>query len=720
MKKKFTIRLAVRVLTFIITFALFSGCELEAPGTNVLAVKLYTFSDTFLKGGVAHFFAEVIGVADQDVIWAVLGNNGEELSKEQMIAEGLEFTRAPNGVENTLLRRAEIFLTIPENYPHSSIKVRAAYANARLVENPRNYGVVTIKLIPREFSERPSKLHITNVHKGYSRESTSQLSAEVDWGDADKPENPEDIDLEAVVWHIVAGNTHSTNIGKADGKLSVDKFQRIGANLIITATLIHFGISDSVEAIVYPDFYLEITAPKEGVVRGEEGKIDTSILVSSTLNDRNYAVRWSIQNVGYKEDENGRVIKLGRPARAIIDKDGVLTVSDTEPGDEYNANSKEGYLIVEAASWEYPDITERCKVTVKGSTPKTPATQKIRFIHAGNRSTFALDWDGFLWSWGYGGSGILADGTTSNRTTPEQVNNTIPLAFVTSGGSGDEPKAPLPYALAIAEDGTLWAWGSNEKGKTGLKKDSSFESKPMQVGTNNQWVHVSAGTTHSLGVQKDGTLWAWGESPYTGLGAATPFVAEPKQVGTSTNWMFAAAGEKHSAAVQKDGTLWVWGSNSEFQLGSNNSSEVLRSPRHLNAFDNTRIHTILTGRGFSAAIDENGVLWVWGAGSPDKKPRTLPEKVSTSDVVLHSASLHTTGDHIFAIDTKGKPYGFGNSDGMLGEPVSDTFVLLSELLSVTGTSISAGSAGRRHILALSADYSIFAIGDNLYGEAKGF
>jgi len=658
---------------------------------------------------MAHFIAEVSGSQDNSVTWAVLDENGHEHWEDEM-PEGLEFKTLSEG---GTVQAGEIFLSIPVDYPAETITVRAKYANARVTDDPRNYGDATITLVDLDLSSLPEKIEITNDLKGFFRGSLVLFESEVKWENDKKPEvNHPDIDLEAVVWHIVEGETDKTFIGARNGLLAVDQFQRVGATITIRATLIHFGLRSSFTAEVRPDFSIEIIPPKEGVVRGKVVSIGATVLVSGMPNSQNDAVRWSIQNVGYRE-ANGQVVNLGRPARAFI-VDGVLTVSLYEEGDGYDSNSNEGYLMVEVTSWAYPDIIERCKVTIKGAAPRIPEP-KIRFMHAGNRSSLAIDWEGFLVSWGYGGSGILGNGKTSNSENPVSVDASTKFAFVTSGGAGDEPDMPLPYALAIAEDGTLWAWGSNEKGKTGLTTDSSFESRPMQVGQSNQWVHVSAGNTHSLGIQKDGTLWAWGESLYTGLSTAASAVTEPQQVGTSTNWMLAEAGEKHSVAVQKNGTLWVWGSNNESQLGISNEAALVQFPALLDAFDNTRISKAYTGREFSAVIDENGALWVWGAGSPDKKQRALPEKVSTPGVVLRSASVHSTGDHLFAIDIQGNPYAFGNSDELLGEPAVDTFVLLSELRSVAG-SISAGSLGRRHALFLTDEYRIFGAGDSLYGE----
>jgi alpha-tubulin suppressor-like RCC1 family protein len=49
--------------------------------------------------------------------------------------------------------------------------------------------------------------------------------------------------------------------------------------------------------------------------------------------------------------------------------------------------------------------------------------------------------------------------------------------------------------LAIKTDGTLWAWGSNNKGATGLGNTTYFSS-PKQVGAITTWLQI-AGSNYS-------------------------------------------------------------------------------------------------------------------------------------------------------------------------------------------------------------------------------
>ena len=76
------------------------------------------------------------------------------------------------------------------------------------------------------------------------------------------------------------------------------------------------------------------------------------------------------------------------------------------------------------------------------------------------------------------------------------------------------------HTLAIFADGSLWAWGENNRGQLGNGTRANNPVK-TRIGTYYDWVHVSAGGTHSLGIRIDGSLWAWGNNEYGQLGDNT-------------------------------------------------------------------------------------------------------------------------------------------------------------------------------------------------------
>ena len=72
-------------------------------------------------------------------------------------------------------------------------------------------------------------------------------------------------------------------------------------------------------------------------------------------------------------------------------------------------------------------------------------------------------------------------------------------------------------------------------------------------------VEVSAGTSHSLAVREDGSLWAWGNNDRGQLGDGTTAQSNhPKKI-MDSGVKKAIAGNKYSLIVKDDGRLWAWG-----------------------------------------------------------------------------------------------------------------------------------------------------------------
>jgi len=66
------------------------------------------------------------------------------------------------------------------------------------------------------------------------------------------------------------------------------------------------------------------------------------------------------------------------------------------------------------------------------------------------------------------------------------------------------------HTMAIKTDGSIWAWGSNDRGELGDGTNNSRRT-PVQVGRTKDWAVVSAGGFRTIAIKTDGSLWAWGQ-----------------------------------------------------------------------------------------------------------------------------------------------------------------------------------------------------------------
>ncbi len=128
------------------------------------------------------------------------------------------------------------------------------------------------------------------------------------------------------------------------------------------------------------------------------------------------------------------------------------------------------------------------------------------------------------------------------------------------------------HSLGIESDGTLWAWGGNGVGQLG--DNATVEKHTPVLISRDKWVSVLAKFVHSLALRSDGTLWAWGGNEAGQLGDGTTIERHsPVQIDKDNKWTSAVAGYFHTFALKSDGTLWTWGLNEYGQLGDGTTAE---------------------------------------------------------------------------------------------------------------------------------------------------
>ncbi len=193
-----------------------------------------------------------------------------------------------------------------------------------------------------------------------------------------------------------------------------------------------------------------------------------------------------------------------------------------------------------------------------------PGKVAVSRVAAGNFHTIVLKKDGTLWAWGYNVHGQLGlgDGDMVNRNAPARVNRPgeqdSKWAAVAAGGY---------HTLALDPDGNLWAWGYNLNGAVGDNTNVS-KSAPVAVGQGTAWTSIAAGAHHSLALDDSGNLWTWGFNSQGQLGHGSYLNEyQPRKVAAHASWVLAEAGVEHTAGIKSDGSLWTWGNNGRGQLG---------------------------------------------------------------------------------------------------------------------------------------------------------
>jgi len=106
------------------------------------------------------------------------------------------------------------------------------------------------------------------------------------------------------------------------------------------------------------------------------------------------------------------------------------------------------------------------------------------------------------------------------------------------------------FSLALRSDGTVWAWGRNDRGQLGRGTTSSQEVVPARVAVLNRVTKISAGRDFALALRSDGTVLAWGLGVRGQLGNGIQTqVSGPVQVTNMAGATQVAAGRLSSYAV---------------------------------------------------------------------------------------------------------------------------------------------------------------------------
>ena len=207
----------------------------------------------------------------------------------------------------------------------------------------------------------------------------------------------------------------------------------------------------------------------------------------------------------------------------------------------------------------------------------------VELIAAGGEHTVVLKSDGTVWAWGLNSHGQLGDGSQINQELPVQVITCAdfaePLQGVVALAAG------RLHSLALGTNGKVWAWGANDNQQLGNTESGLHEVLPVEVSDLDNIVFAEAGWNHSLALKQDGTAWTWGHNDHGQLGDGTfgddgdvnlRQVVAPSGEGTLEEISSITGGSLHTLALQDDDTVWAWGYNHSGRLGDGTENSTNR------------------------------------------------------------------------------------------------------------------------------------------------
>ena len=200
-------------------------------------------------------------------------------------------------------------------------------------------------------------------------------------------------------------------------------------------------------------------------------------------------------------------------------------------------------------------------------TQITTNINDIKQIYCGDAHTFILKNDGTLWGCGWNGDGRLGLGDFNNRSTFTQVTTNV--------NNIKEIYCGVNHTFILKNDGTLWGCGDNSYGQLGLG-DTTNRTTFTQVTTNiNDIKQIYCGTSHTLILKNDGTLWGIGYNGcgQLGLGDTTNRNTFTQIINNADNIKEIYCGWIHTFILENDGTLWGCGYNTDGRLGLGDTTD---------------------------------------------------------------------------------------------------------------------------------------------------
>jgi len=251
------------------------------------------------------------------------------------------------------------------------------------------------------------------------------------------------------------------------------------------------------------------------------------------------------------------------------------------------------------------------------------------------------------------------------------------------------------------------------------------------------WKQISAGSNFACGIAENNTVYCWGSNTYGQLGnGATSYYPVTTPVAVNTSGVLAGktilsvvAGSQHACVIASDNQVYCWGNNQIGQLG-NNSTQPSSVPVAVDTSGVLSGKTVLSidSEGANVCViasDNQAYCWGdsgWGQhGNNNSYNSTVPEAVDTSGVLAGKTltSISAGYNHVCAIASDNQAYCWGAE---VVEPTDGPTVVNYVPVAVDTSGVLAGktilsiTSGRDYNCAIASDNQVYCWGYNANGQ----
>ena len=305
--------------------------------------------------------------------------------------------------------------------------------------------------------------------------------------------------------------------------------------------------------------------------------------------------------------------------------------------------------------------------------------------------------------------------------------------------------AGASHSLAVREDGSIWAWGSNDSKQAVPASNAQGFTKPTKVTGASSAISVAAGSDFSAALLDNGTVNVWGGGNgvstvpgLTGVSSISagnnllalkqdgtvwlcqwPFGAsDVSQVGGLANIVAISAGSSHYLALHRSGQVWAWGSNSSGQLGTGSAENRVDTPTLISGLSD--IISIAAGYNHSLAVDFSGQVYAWGdnsSGQLGNGTTTSSHKPKAVLEVRKAVQVSAGNKTSMALTSDNRVYTWGDGEfGQLGTFSNSNSASRPSTIAHNAGTVLAITSGMYHNMLLNDRGLIYVWGRNRDGQ----
>jgi alpha-tubulin suppressor-like RCC1 family protein len=324
-------------------------------------------------------------------------------------------------------------------------------------------------------------------------------------------------------------------------------------------------------------------------------------------------------------------------------------------------------------------------------------------VSVGDSHTCAMTTANGYKCWGANDRGELGDGTTTHHFSPVNVQGlTSGVDAIFAGGSN---------TCSITSSGDIMCWWYNNHGELGDGTNLSRSTPVKVLGSFTGIMSISSNGNHTCAVMLGGNAKCWGENIHgeLGNGTTTDSLVPVDVQGLSSGVISIKTGLEHTCALTSAGGVKCWGYNVYGQLG-NGSNADSSTPVDVQGLT-SGVSAISVGYSHACALTVDGKVKCWGENGNGQladgsvTDRSIP--VDAKDLNIGVRAISAGGSSTCIIT---------NNNGLLCRGANGIDATYSGDTSKLTNDVLAVSAGGDHICAITTEGGVMCWGDNYSGK----